>query len=70
MAQAGTNQYAEETVDEERVEQFVLNLLFFIKFANQQVSQHEADQPAEPVPAHRKRPNVEHLQVWVPDDIQ
>jgi hypothetical protein len=39
MAQAGTNQYTQEAVEEQGVEQFVFDLLLLIKLTHQQVGQ-------------------------------
>jgi hypothetical protein len=47
MSQTGTQQNADETIEEEWIEQLVLDLLFFIQSLNHEVGQHQTYQPAK-----------------------
>ena len=55
MAQTGADKDAEEAVDEQRVEQLVLDFLLFVQPFDNEVSQCQADEPAQRVPAERQR---------------
>ena len=47
VAQAGANQDAEEAVDEEGVEVFVLNLLLLVEAAYDEEGDGQTDEPAQ-----------------------
>ena len=55
MAQTGADKDAEEAVDEQRVEQLVLDFLLLVQPLDNEVSQCQADEPAQRVPAERQR---------------
>ena len=69
MAQAGTNKDAQEAVNEEWIEEFVLYFLLFIEPLHNEIGQRKANNPHQTIPAHRYRTKVECLQIWLPDDI-
>lgn len=70
VAQSGTNQDAKEAVEHERVELLVTNALFLVEPVLQQIDTKQADGPAQGVPAHSERPDVERKDVGVPINIQ
>jgi hypothetical protein len=69
VAQSGTDEDAEKTVDEERVEILVFNLLFLVQPLHDDVSEHQSDEPAQRIPAHSERTQPECEQVRVPDNV-
>ena len=69
MAQTGTDQDAEETVDKEGVKVLVLDLLFLIQPFHDHIGQCQSDDPHQTIPAHCYRTQMKCLQVRLPDDI-
>ena len=63
------DQDTEETVDVERSEEFVLDLLLLIQAFHHEKGQYDSDAPHQPVPSHRQRTQSECNEVWIPDDI-
>jgi hypothetical protein len=64
MTQASTQQNADETIDEQRVEEFVLDFLLLIEALYDEVSECQANQPTQSVPAERAKASIR-----IPSDI-
>jgi len=69
MPQTGTDQDAEEAVEQEGVEELVLDLLLLVQTAHDEVGDDYTDEPAQGVPAEGHGANGEGLNVWVPEDV-
>ena len=65
MPQTRTNQYTYETIDEQRVEKFVLDALLLVKALNNKICQQKSYEPTQRIPTERP----ESLHVWIPDNI-
>jgi len=68
VSQPGTYQDAEETVEEEGLKQLLLDMLFPVESAHQQVGGSKPQEPAQPIPAHGEWSEVEKHQIRVPVD--
>ena len=68
VAQTGTHQNANEAIDEQRIEQFVLDFLVFIQPFHHEIAAHEAYEPAHAIPSQRDRTQVAHHFGGVPVD--
>ena len=70
VPQSGTDEDAEEAVDEQGIELLVRNLLILEQFPNYDVGQCQSDEPAQRVPAEGERAEVECVQRRVPGDVK
>ena len=70
MTQTGTDENAQKTVDEERVEELVLDFLLFVKFFNYQISQQQSYQPTERVPTDGDKTQTKGHLAGIPNDIE
>ena len=68
VAQAGTDEYAEEAVEDQGVELLLGDALLAEQPVLQQIHREEADGPAQRVPTHAERADVEQEDVGVPVD--
>ena len=69
VAQARAYQYADEAVDEERIEQLRLYLLLGIQPFYYEICRQQTEQPAQRVPAERETADVECHKVWIPHNV-
>jgi hypothetical protein len=69
MTKARTYQYAKETVDKQRVKILFGDFLVIIKIFYQEIGQRQSYQPAQRVPADRKRADADGHFTRVPDDV-
>ena len=69
MAKTCSGEYADEAVDEERVEQLGLHLLLLVQTLHAEVSQRKTHEPAERVPVELKRAELEGCSARIPKDV-
>jgi len=69
VAQSGTDEDAEEAVEEQRVEQLVLDFLLLVEFPYHEIGNNQTEEPAQGVPAEGVRADAECFYRRVPDDV-
>ena len=69
VPKACSDEYSDEAVEEQRVEQFVLYLLFLIQPSYYEIGQDKSDEPAERIPVHGEASYAERRVVRVPQYV-
>ena len=61
--------YAEEAIEKQRIEVFVLHLLFLVQALYDEVGKGKANEPAHGIPAYSEAANTKHHFGWIPEDV-
>ena len=69
VAEARAYEYADEAVDEQRVEQLGLDFLLLVEPPDYEVGGQQAHEPAQRIPAQREAAEMEGHEVGVPEDV-